>query len=448
MVRRPSRRSIVVAALLVAALFGVVLAVPATASPRPVAVCEPCDRGFVSAARAHGQNVSIQRSTATMRVHRDGSATWVVENRLNDSAATAFENASLRRSVAEDAVAIHDDRLLSTSVSGDTVRLRYRTPDAATAAPGGVLRVDYFRDDPGLYVHTDLGADRLTLVAPAGMTVERSLPGADVSGRRMTVASFDSRGDGPFVTLVPDDPLGPLWSLIAVALPLASVVGRNVLLLLAVPAAVFAGGLRGLAWAVSAVGPRTATTTPDRRALAVVALGVLTLVHPLYAGFAVAGSTPPLLAVGAGAVALGAALSVPTVRDHLSVRRLAVVVCLAFVVAVAAGALLRAFPLGDLAIRDGANVVRLVSPALPVYAVTFVGYTAAHASLRRGLAVAVGTFVLVLATTFSIASQGGSLYFLGVVLGVVGAVAGVVVGVPFFLLGYGLPGPDGGGETD
>ena len=112
-----------------------------------------------------------------MRVHRNGSATWTVENRLNDTG--GFENASLRDAVAEAAISVHDARLLSTSVdgdsversstgseglrpsgsrlaaddnrtqSGDTLRMRYRTPDAAVDAPGGVLRVDYFRDDPG-----------------------------------------------------------------------------------------------------------------------------------------------------------------------------------------------------------------------------------------------------------------------------------------------------------
>jgi len=443
MVPRPSL-PILAAALLVGALVGVALAAPAAASPRPVPVCGPCDRPFVSAAHTHDVDVRIEHSTATMRVHRNGTATWTVENRLNDSAAaTLARNDSLRRSVATAAVAVHDGHLLSTSVSGDSVRMRYRTPDAATDTPGGVLRVDYFRDKNGRLVYTDLGADRLTLVAPEGMTVGHSLPNADVSGRRMTVTDFDSDGDGPFVTFVPDGAvLAPLWSAVAVALPLVPIVGRNVLLLLAVPGAVFAGGLAALAWAADRLGVG-ATTTPDRRALAVVVLGVLTLAHPLYAESVVAGSTPPLLAGGAGAVVLGGLLASPAVRDRLSSRRLVGVVGLAFLVALLVGSLLRALPAGALAIRDDANVVTLLLPILPVYTATFVGYTAAHSTLRRGLTAAVAALVLVLSTTFSIASQGGTLYFLGVVLAVLGALAGIVVGIPFFLLGYGLPGPAG-----
>ena len=435
MVSRPSR--VLVAAALVGALFAVV-AVPAAASPRPVPVCSPCDRGFTAAAHGHGMDVRIEHSTATMRVHRNGTATWTVENRVNDAAAATFaRNDSLRHSVARDAVGVHDGRLLSTSVSGNTVRLRYRTADVATDAPGGVLRVDYFRDDPGLLVRSGLGADSLTLVAPEGMVVGHALPDADVSSRRMTLTDFEPSGDGPFVTLVPDDAaLAPLWSLVAIALPLVPIVGRNVLWFLVVPGAVFASGLAALARGARALDAGAATT--PRRALAVVAVGALALAHPLYAGTVVVGSEPSLLAGGVGAITLGAALSLPTVRDRLSELRLAGLVALAFAVAAAVGVGLQTLPSGEPA---DVNVVTLVLP-LPVYATTLAGYTAAHTSLRRGLAVAVSAFALVLTTTFSVAAQSGTLYFLGVVLGVLGALAAVVVATPFLLLGYGLPKPD------
>ncbi|MFB6101037.1 MAG: hypothetical protein ABEJ73_00545 [Haloplanus sp.] len=443
-------RSVLSRALLGTLLVGTLLAGAAagsvTASPRPIAVCEPCDRSFVSAAYGHGVDVRIEHSTATMRVHRNGTATWIVENRLNASAAAAFRrNETLRRSVAEEVVAIHDGRVLSTSVDGDTVRLRYRTPDAATDAPGGVLRVDYFRDDPGLRVYTGLGADRLTLVAPEGMVVEHGLPGADVSdsGRRMTATAFESEGDGPFVTLVPEgSPLGPVWSLVAIAIPLGSVVGRNLLVLVTIPTLVFAGGVRVLAWAAPAAGLDTATPTPDWRALAVVGLGVVALLHPLYAGFVVAGSTPSLVAGAAGLIGLGSALAVPDIRNRLSFARLAGLVVAAFAVALVVGFGLRALSVGDLTVHGDAAVVRSTLPALPVYAITLVGYAAAHSRVRRGLAAAAGTFALVLVTTFPILSQGGTLYFLGVALGVAGGIVGAVVGLPLFALGYGLPGSD------
>jgi hypothetical protein len=426
-----------VAALLVGSLLGVALAAPATASPRPVAVCAPCERGFVAAAGTHGHDVRIERSTATMRVHRNGSATWTVENRLND--ATAFENASLRQSVAREAILVHDATLRSTSVDGETVRLRYRTPNVATDAAGGVLRVDYFRDDPGAMIRSGLGADRLTVVAPEGMTVGSALPGADVSddGRRMIATTFEGSGDGPFVTFVPEgDPLAPLWSLVAVTLPLAPIVGRNLLLLVTIPTLVFAGGLRAVAWTADAAGLDARAAHPDRRALAVVALGVLALAHPLAPGlFALGGTEPPLLAGAVGVIALGGALAVPGVRARLSFARLAGLVGLAFAVTVAVGFVLRAVP--GLHVDD--HVVRRMLPALPVYAATLVGYAAVHGDLRRALAAAAAAFALVLVTTFSILSQGGTLYFLGVVVAIVGAVAGVVVGIPLFLLGHGLP---------
>jgi hypothetical protein len=436
---------ILVALALVCALLGVALAVPATASPRPVQVCSPCERGFESAAHTNDVDVRIERSTATMRVHRNGSATWTVENRLNDTA--AFENASLRRAVAEEAVVVHDARLLSTSVDGDSVRLRYRTPDVATEAPGGVLRVTYFRDDPGAMIRSGLGADRLTLVAPDGTTVGRALPGADVSGREMTVTSFDGAGDGPFVTLVPeDDPLAPLWSLLAVALPLVPVVGRNLVFLVALPTLVFVGGLGAVARAVSAAGLDPAAADPDRRALGIVALGAVALAHPLAPGaFALGGVEPPLLAGAVGAIVLGGTLAVPAVRARLSLARLAGLVGLAVVVAIGTAFALRAttFHVGD-------GVARRLLPTLPVYAATLVGYAAAHGDLRRALAAAAAALALVLGVSFPIFSQGGTFYFLGVLLAVVGTVTGVVVGTPFFLLGHGLAGrtpPDASGGT-
>jgi len=447
MVRRPSLPRTLVAALLVGSLLGVALAVPATASPRPIAVCAPCERGFVFAAQAHGHPVRIEHSTATMRVHRNGSATWTVENRLNDS--TPFENATLRDAVAREAVAVHDARLLSTSVDGgDTVRIRYRTPDAAVDTPGGALRVTYFRDEPGTTIYTGLGADRLTLVAPEGMVVGNGLPGADVSddGREMTAYSFEHGGDGPFVTLVPEgDPLAPLWSLAAVVLPLAPIVGRNLLFLVTVPTLVFAGGLRAVAWAVDAVGLDSPSANPDRRALGVVALGIVALAHPLAPGlFALGGTEPPLLAGAVGVITLGCALAVPAVRARLSPARLAGLVGLAFAVTVAVGFGLGAVP--GLHVDD--HVVRRMLLTLPVYAVTLVGYAAAHGGFRRALAAAGGAFALVLATTFPVLSQGGTFYFLGVVLAVIGAVAGVVIGIPLFLLGHGLPGEGSSAEAD
>jgi hypothetical protein len=437
MARRPSLPRTFVAALLVGSLLGAALAAPATASPRPIAVCAPCDRGFVSAAQNHDHDVRIERSTATMRVHRNGSATWTVENRLNDS--TAFENASLRRSVAQEATAVHDARPLSTSVSGDTVRLRYRTPDAATDAPGGVRRVTYFRDDPGTAVYTGLGADRLTLVAPEGMVVGRALPGADVSddGREMAVTSFEGDGDGPFVTLVPeDDPLAPLWSLVAVTLPLAPIVARNLALLVALPTLVFVGGLLAVARAVSAAGLDPAAANSDRRALGVVTLGAVALLHPLAPGaFALGGVEPPLLAGAAGAIVLGVALAVPAVRVRLSLARLAGLAALAFAVAAAVAVGLRA----TTTLHVGGAVVRRLLVTLPLYATTLVGYAAARGDLRRALVAVAAVLALVLAVSFPILSRGGTFYFLAVALAVIGALAAVVAGIPLFLLGHGLP---------
>ncbi|MFB6107785.1 MAG: hypothetical protein ABEJ82_02945 [Haloplanus sp.] len=427
------------------------LAPVATASPRPVPACGPCDRSLTGAARAHGVDATVERSTATMRVHENGSATWTVADRLNAAAAERLgRNDSLRRAVATDAVAVHDARLLSARVDGDTLRLRYRTPNVATETPGGVLRVDYFRDDPGARVVSGLGADRLTLVAPEGRVVGTALPGAEASGRRMTVTAFRSHGDGPFVTLVPEgSALAPVWSLVAVAVAVAPVVGRNLLLLVALPSLLFAGCLAALSWGVGrAVDGRTLDA--ERGGLAVAGLGVVLLAHPLYAGgVSILGSTEPVLLAGAaGLVALGGALAVPAVRRDLSTPRLVGLVALAFGVAVAVGYALRALPVADRTFFAGAWVVGQVLPALPVYAAVVAGDAAARGELRRGLLVAVGAFALATLGTFSIASHGGTLYGLAVALVLAGAVVGTLAGTPLFVLGYALPSSDGSPGRD
>jgi hypothetical protein len=94
------------------------------------------------------------------------------------------------------------------------------------------------------------------------------------------------------------------------------------------------------------------------------------------------------------------------------------------------------------------QVVRRMLVVLPVYAVTLVGYAAAHGRLRAALATAAAAFALVVATTFPILSQGGTLYFLGVVVAVIGAFGAVVVGIPLFLLGHGLAGDGLNGAAD
>lgn len=431
-------------ALLVALLA---TAAVASASPRPVPVCGPCDRPFTSAAQHHGVDVRIDHSTAHVRVHGNGSASWTVENRVDSDSAARFRgNATLLDDVAEASLASRDAAAVRAAVDGRRVTIRYRTPDAARHAPGDVLLVTYFRDDPGRRVYTGLGADRLTLVAPEGRVVDRALPGASVEGREMVVTSYDGHGDGPFVTLVPERAaLAPVRSAAAVAAVTGDVVARNLLLLVAVPVSLYLGVVSAFAWAARR--RHAGGRAPDRPAAVVAGLGLLLAAHPLYAGALslLGSSSPALFAAAVGAVVLGAA-GHPRIRRQLSLARVTALVGVAFGVALCVAAVLQATQAVDaVAFRPDARIVRQVLPALPAYATLVVGYAAARDDLRRGLAVAGGVLALALATSFPLFSSGGSLYGLAVVLAVGGAVVAAVVGLPALLLGYALDGPPSAG---
>ncbi|MFC6988008.1 hypothetical protein ACFQJD_03435 [Haloplanus sp. GCM10025708] len=424
---------------IVLSLFVVLLATSAvaTASPRPVPVCGPCDRPFVSAARGHGVDLEIRHSTAHVRVHGNGSASWTVENRVDEAAAERFrDDAALVDRVAADSLAAREAEAVRASVDERTVTIRYRTPDFARDAPGNVLLVTYFRDDVGRD-YDGLGADRLTLVAPEGRVVDRALSGASVEGREMTLTSFDSHGDGPFVTLVPEGGLvTPLTSFVAVAAAVGDVVARNLLLLVAVPLSVYLGVVAAVAWAAGRTG--VGERGPEPLASLVVGIGLLLAAHPLYAGALslLGSSSPALFAAGVGVAVLGAA-GHPAVRRRLSLAGVTALVGGAFVVAVGVAAALQATQVADaVAFPPHARIVRHVLPALPVYATLAVGYAAARDDLRRGLAVAGTALALVLAVQFPLFSSGGTLYGLAVVLAVGGAFAAAVVGVPALLLGY------------
>ena len=60
---------------------------PSAAAPPPRPLCDACGDAFERTAEAHGVVLTVERSTATVAVHENGSATWVVRNRLADSPA-------------------------------------------------------------------------------------------------------------------------------------------------------------------------------------------------------------------------------------------------------------------------------------------------------------------------------------------------------------------------
>lgn len=195
-------RRVAVAALLV------VLVTPAVAAPPPEPLCGPCD-GFEAAAADEGVGVALERATATVTLARNGSATWTVRLRVDETAARTFaDDPELRRAVVTEAIAaaglpsVTEPVGLSTSVSDDTVVVRFRDPDAADRE-AGLLVADFLRTDGQLTAGV---VDRMTLHGPPGTAL---LAGGDAVAAGGASESTDgdpaADGDTPTVTLYDAD---------------------------------------------------------------------------------------------------------------------------------------------------------------------------------------------------------------------------------------------------
>ncbi|MFB6192001.1 MAG: hypothetical protein ABEI11_01630 [Haloarculaceae archaeon] len=411
---------------------------PVAASPAPVSACPPCGYGFERATAAHGLDTEVRHGEATVRVHRNGSATWTARVvPTNESAlARLAANESLARAVARDSFGRRygsgiEHELVSTRVADGAFVIRYRTLDVVREGVAGSHVLTYFRDSPGAYVYTDLGADELTVVAPPGTTIARGF--GDVDGRRMTATELPDAGEGPFVVVAPGETPSPgLVGALAVAVALADVIGRNLLLFVLVPGSVLVGGFAGIRRVAGPVD----RLTPARLGGGVAVAGALALAGTLVAeADALPAVTGNLLAGGIGGavlLALGGSVALPGARDRLTPTRLVgggiVVAALAAVVstdaigvstlhtslALGVAALPAAVALGWLDARDDDR--------------------AAVRARRLFAGLAAGAVAVLLATA-PLVERGGALFLLVPILLTAAAVGIVVLAVPLYLLG-------------
>ncbi|QLH80526.1 hypothetical protein [Halosimplex pelagicum] len=160
-------------------VLAVLTAAGAVASPQPDPVCRACGGSFADAAADRGYDVTVTNSTATVRIHENGSATWTVTNRLNGTGADALAEPDAAESVARATVSeghglphVYEEGSLtveSVSVEGRSITVEFTDPDAATRRLG-TLVVDYFHSD-GVQGGWILDVDEFTLVGPPGSTV-------------------------------------------------------------------------------------------------------------------------------------------------------------------------------------------------------------------------------------------------------------------------------------
>lgn len=201
-------------AVLLVVLVGVVG--PAVASPQPTFVCGACGGPFEQAAADQNVALNVTASTATVQVHENGSATWTVANRINESAASKLSrDQALLESVAR--AAVYDGRGLphseegvefgSASIADTEVTIRFHQ-DAAADRHAGLLVTDTFHSD-GVRGGWILNTDRFSIVGPPGTeivnepsetiadgyatgTVTPVVDGQSVTWRGSTTQAYDS----------------------------------------------------------------------------------------------------------------------------------------------------------------------------------------------------------------------------------------------------------------
>lgn len=419
--------------LLILSLVG-----PAVASPAPISGCPPCSRGFTNAAGAHGLDTEVQRSEATVHVHRNGSATWMVRVvPTNDTVLDRLAaNQSLARAVATDSYGVRygdgiEHELVSVGVTDGAMTMRYRTLDVVREGPFGTQVLTYFRDSPGAYVYTDLGADELTVVAPDGMTVARGF--GRVTGDRLTATALPDVRDGPFVVFAPKGSFLPgLLGMLAVASVLGDVIIRNLVYFVVVPGGVLIGGLVGIRRVFDAGTPRD----PTRLGYLVAAVGVLVLVGTvLMEPDGLTDVTENLLLGSSGGMvllALGASVAIRRFRHYLTGRRLVGAgIVLGIIAAIIA-----------FGIRDMSELHRLLSLAVGLLPVLVgIGWVDANETvadgspssrLFAGLSVAV---LGALVASAPLTALGGTLFIFVPIFLTIAAVVVVGVSIPLYLLG-------------
>lgn len=448
-------------ALIVLLVVTTGLAASVTASPQPTPVCGVCGGGLVfgTAGTDALRGLTVEESTATIRVHEDGSATWDVTNHVGNESAVSYLHehpAALDRLVAEAleySTVEGPFRNVSATIDGDRVHIRFEDPTAARRMPGGVMVVDYLHTR-GYDSWPVVTADRLTIVGPAGTTVTNNPPGARVDGRNATwhgnasvpLYEAPSVERDAYVTFAEDGLGVGLWTTLDVALATAPIVVAVLTETHLAPLGLLGLGLL----AITAVGRLVFRrwTLPDTRrvGLGVAGLGALAFVP------VVLGEVLPQLAGHRWVLELGVVYLTLGVVAYWrgSESQLGHAIAAGLLALVGIG-LAHAFTLpGEYltraeALRSGLNAAILL---LPVLAMLVLGATVADGNRRGvvgGILAVLGAFLL---AELTIVWPTQRPFGLVVIVFLAGAAAVVLLGLPMVLLGGVIRSQEGpaGGE--
>ncbi|MFW5911427.1 MAG: hypothetical protein ACOCQV_01690 [Halolamina sp.] len=161
--------------LVLVALIGLsaVAAIPvADARAPPTPVCGVCSVDTT----VDGTAVASGESALTIKLHENGSTTWVAAVTLTEGGDTVAENESLRRAVVAESVddGIATPEYVRSGTDGEVLTVRYRDSSAIERHAGALVFTPLTPEGPdrpfamGGEGSRYLAADRLTVRAPQG----------------------------------------------------------------------------------------------------------------------------------------------------------------------------------------------------------------------------------------------------------------------------------------
>ncbi|WP_435335542.1 hypothetical protein [Haloarchaeobius sp. TZWWS8] len=204
-------------------------------------------------ARAEGVTVRVAESTFSGDLDESGSATWTATVILDEGASALADDATRRNRIvrtiyASDETVFDDPRNLSTTVTGDTLTVRFDTPAVADHGPADVLVFDAFARGPGLGIVVD--ADRMTLSGPADAVVTHASGSTSTDGNS---TRWSTTGAGAYidsaatVIFAPDPgPVGGIATVLALRLTALTLLWPTLARFAGVPSVILGVSATGL----------------------------------------------------------------------------------------------------------------------------------------------------------------------------------------------------------
>ncbi|QIB73297.1 hypothetical protein GL213_12660 [Halogeometricum borinquense] len=224
--RRSLVFSLAVVVLVVTPVLFVAGSAPATGSSPPVAT-PFCERPLSESLHAADVDATVE-STAAHAVIENESAAWSVNATFENESTVdrILGNWTLKRRLIERASGtLPAERVSAVAAGPRTVSFRFRTDEFAAHAPGGLLRVDYFRVHGSEF--RTVSCDQLTVIGPQNYTLATQPEATELTvradGNRVVLSDTGPHSSASFLVFAPAEMPAVLRGLLAsLALVLAT----------------------------------------------------------------------------------------------------------------------------------------------------------------------------------------------------------------------------------